>query len=86
MVARPKETKCGSPVVPGFSLHEELGYFVQAGLTPYEALKAATGDPARFLHREEEFGTVEQLEGVPTFYSWPRTLSKMFITLQNGLE
>jgi imidazolonepropionase-like amidohydrolase len=46
-------------VVPGFSLHEELGYFVQAGLTPYEALRAATSDPARFLGREKEFGTIE---------------------------
>jgi imidazolonepropionase-like amidohydrolase len=45
-------------VVPGFSLHQELNYFVQAGLTPYEAIKAATSDPARFLHREEEFGAL----------------------------
>ena len=45
-------------VIPGFSLLKELNYFVQAGLTPYEAIKAATSDPARFLHREEEFGTV----------------------------
>jgi imidazolonepropionase-like amidohydrolase len=46
-------------VVPGFALHEELDYFVQAGLTPYEAIRAATSDPARFLHREGEFGTIE---------------------------
>jgi imidazolonepropionase-like amidohydrolase len=46
-------------VVPGFALHEELGYFVQAGLTPYEALRAATSDPARFLGRENEFGTIK---------------------------
>ena len=46
-------------VVPGFALHEELNYFVQAGLTPYEALRAATRDPARFLGRENEFGTIK---------------------------
>jgi imidazolonepropionase-like amidohydrolase len=46
-------------VVPGFALHEELNYFVQAGLTPYEALRAATSDPARFLGREKEFGTIQ---------------------------
>jgi imidazolonepropionase-like amidohydrolase len=46
-------------VVPGFALHEELNYFVQAGLTPYEALRAATSDPARFLGREREFGTIQ---------------------------
>lgn len=45
-------------VVPGFALHEELDYFVQAGLTPYEALRAATSDPARFLGRKDEFGTI----------------------------
>ena len=45
-------------VIPGFSLLKELNYFVQAGLTPYEAIKAATSDPARFLHQEQEFGTV----------------------------
>lgn len=45
-------------VVPGFALHQELNYFVQAGLTPYEALRAATSDPAKFLGREKEFGTI----------------------------
>jgi imidazolonepropionase-like amidohydrolase len=45
--------------VPGFALHEELNYFVQAGLTPYESLRAATSDAARFLGRENEFGTVQ---------------------------
>jgi imidazolonepropionase-like amidohydrolase len=32
--------------------------FVAAGLSPYEALRAGSSDAARFLHREEEFGTV----------------------------
>lgn len=45
-------------VIPGFSLHEELGYFVKAGLSPYDAIRAGTSDAARFLHRENEFGTV----------------------------
>jgi imidazolonepropionase-like amidohydrolase len=34
---------------PGFSLHEELQLLVQAGLTPLEALRAATSNPARFF-------------------------------------
>ena len=46
-------------VVPGFALHEELDYFVQAGLTPYEALGAATSEPAKFLGRTDEFGTIK---------------------------
>jgi cytosine/adenosine deaminase-related metal-dependent hydrolase len=45
-------------VLPGFSLHEELQNFVEAGLTPYEALRAGTSDAAIFLHQESEFGVV----------------------------
>jgi imidazolonepropionase-like amidohydrolase len=45
-------------VTPGFSLLEELRYFVKAGLSPYEAIKAGTSDAARFLNHENEFGTV----------------------------
>ncbi len=53
-------TDTGNPyVIPGFSVHEELALWVQAGLTPYEALRAATNDAAEFTGRLEEFGTVE---------------------------
>lgn len=44
--------------LPGFSLHDELLYFVVAGMTPYEAIRAGTIDAAIFLHQENEFGTV----------------------------
>jgi len=44
--------------IPGFSLHDELALFVQAGFTPLEALQTATLNPARFLGRERDFGTV----------------------------
>lgn len=43
----------------GFSLHDELGFLVQAGLTPMQALQAATSNPARFFGQEKEIGTVE---------------------------
>lgn len=36
-------------VYPGFSLHEELAMLVEAGLTPCQALRAATLAPAEFL-------------------------------------
>lgn len=42
----------------GFSLHDELGLLVKSGLTPLAALQAATINPARFLRREQELGTV----------------------------
>lgn len=44
--------------LPGFSLHDELGLLVRAGLTPLQALQAATINPARFLGREKDLGTV----------------------------
>jgi imidazolonepropionase-like amidohydrolase len=45
-------------VVPGFSLHEELDLFVQAGLSPLDALRTATLNPARFLEATDSLGTV----------------------------
>ena len=45
--------------VPGFSLHRELRYLVQAGLTPYQALATGTREVARFLGTPDDFGTVE---------------------------
>ncbi len=45
-------------VYPGFSLHEELALLVEAGLTPAEALRAATLSPARFLGVADSLGTV----------------------------
>jgi imidazolonepropionase-like amidohydrolase len=45
-------------VIPGFGLHDELELLVQAGLTPLQALQAATVNPARFLGRTDELGTV----------------------------
>jgi len=54
-------TDSGNPYCfPGFGLHDELGFLVQAGLTPMEALQAATLNPAKFLAREKDFGTIEQ--------------------------
>ncbi|MFI9817681.1 amidohydrolase family protein [Saccharothrix variisporea] len=45
-------------VVPGFSLHDELAALVRAGLTPLEALRAATVEPARMLGLDDRLGTV----------------------------
>jgi imidazolonepropionase-like amidohydrolase len=45
-------------VLPGFSVMEELQNFVDAGLTPFQALKASTKDAAEFIGKSGEFGTV----------------------------
>lgn len=52
-------TDCPNPYVyPGFSLHDELGLLVHSGLTPAEALRTATINPARFLGLTDSLGTV----------------------------
>ena len=55
-------TDTGNPYCfPGFSLHDELGWLVQAGLTPMEAIQAATRNAARFMGRESgDLGTIQQ--------------------------
>jgi hypothetical protein len=45
--------------VPGFCLHDELQWLTDAGLSPLQALQAATINPARFLVQEKSQGTVE---------------------------
>jgi imidazolonepropionase-like amidohydrolase len=47
-------------IFPGSSLHEELALLVQAGLTPMQALQAATKHPAEFLGKLQTQGTIEQ--------------------------
>ena len=44
---------------PGYSLHSELEMLVRAGLTPLEALEAATVHPAEFFGLADEMGTIE---------------------------
>jgi hypothetical protein len=45
-------------VYPGFSLHDELALLVLSGLTPLDALRAATYNPAEFLGALDSLGTV----------------------------
>jgi len=47
-------------VFPGSSLHEDLAYLVEAGLTPTQALQAATKNSAEFLGKLRTQGTIEQ--------------------------
>lgn len=46
-------------LVYGFGLHRELEGLVRAGLTPYQALAAATRNPAEFFGASAEWGTIE---------------------------
>ncbi len=52
-------TDTGNPyLVPGVSAHEELALLVNAGLSPYEALRTGTSDAAEFLGALNDFGTI----------------------------
>jgi imidazolonepropionase-like amidohydrolase len=46
-------------VFPGFSLHDELVLLVQSGLTPAQALRAATYNAALFMGKSE-YGTADK--------------------------
>jgi hypothetical protein len=54
-------TDIGAPLlVPGFSMHDELKLLVErAGLTPLQALQAATLAPARVMGLQDSLGSVE---------------------------
>jgi imidazolonepropionase-like amidohydrolase len=46
--------------IPGYSVHREIELYVEAGLTPMEALQAATIVPARVMKMDGELGTIER--------------------------
>ena len=48
---------CDVPL-PGLSVHDELEWLVTAGLTPAQALTAATLEPARYFGEEREAGRI----------------------------
>jgi imidazolonepropionase-like amidohydrolase len=46
-------------VTPGFSLHQELEMLVASGLSPIEAIQAATMNNATILGRQQDLGSIE---------------------------
>lgn len=46
-------------LVPGYCLHDELAWLVRAGLTPVEALRTATLNPAIYFGEDHQRGTIE---------------------------
>jgi imidazolonepropionase-like amidohydrolase len=47
------DTAPGIYVMPGFSLHDELKNFVEAGFSPMDALATATSNPAKFFGKDD---------------------------------
>ena len=62
-------------VLPGISLHQELQLFVDAGLTPMQALQSATLWVAEFVRADQELGSVT-----------PGKLADLVILRDNPLE
>lgn len=46
-------------VFPGFSLHDELSLMVKGGMPPLDVLRSATINPAIFMNKKADFGSVE---------------------------
>ena len=47
-------------LTPGISLHQELALLVEAGLSPLDAIKTATLNPARYFNLENELGSIKE--------------------------
>jgi hypothetical protein len=45
--------------LPGLGVHQEMVMFVEAGLTPMQAIQAATLNVARAFRKDRDFGTLE---------------------------
>ena len=46
-------------IIPGYSIHDEIGGFVDGGFTPADALRAARSAPARSVGLADEFGSIQ---------------------------
>lgn len=49
-----------SVVMPGLSLHREMEFLVEMGLTPMQAIMAATKTGAEYLGAEKDLGTIDR--------------------------
>lgn len=47
-------------LTPGYSLHEELALLVKSGLSPMEALDAATFQPAAYFKIDDKLGSIDE--------------------------
>jgi len=64
--------------LPGLGVHQEITMFVEAGLTPMQAIQSATINVAKAFHKDKDFGTIEAgkvadviaVDGDPLKDSW----------------
>jgi imidazolonepropionase-like amidohydrolase len=80
----------GSAIVPGTGLLQEVRLFVDAGLTPMQALQTITKNPAEFYRQSDKIGTLKPglvgdvviLDADPL--SDIRNLEKIHAVIKNG--
>jgi imidazolonepropionase-like amidohydrolase len=73
--------------LPALGLHQEMVMFVEAGLTPLQAIQAATINVAKAFRKDKDFGTVElgkvadiiAVEGDPLKDMWAVQNVKMVV-------
>ena len=53
-------TDCANMCVPGLGLHQELDLIVDCGVSPLQALQAATIHPAELMRMQDRLGTLEE--------------------------
>lgn len=79
-------------LVPGFSLHDELSFLVEAGVRPVDALRAATSEAAAALGHPDTIGVMRPgsradlvaVEGDPTRDL--RDLERLRFVMRDGLR
>jgi hypothetical protein len=76
--------------LPGLGVHQEMVMFVEAGLTPMQAIQAGTINVARTFRKDKDFGTVEPgkvadliaVEGDPIKDMW--AVQNVKLVVMNG--
>jgi imidazolonepropionase-like amidohydrolase len=47
-------------VIPGYSVHEEMAIWQEAGIPPADILRSATLVPVRFMGMQDRLGSIEE--------------------------
>ena len=76
--------------LPGLGVHQEMVMFVEAGLTPMQAIQAATINVAKAFRKDKDFGTIEAgkvadiiaIDGDPLKDIW--SVQKVTLTMLGG--
>ena len=76
--------------LPGLGLHQEMVMFVEAGITPMQAIQAGTINSAKAFRKDKDYGTVEAgkvadvviIDGDPLKDMW--TVQNVTLVVQGG--